>query len=135
MFSSAFSSAFAGRAVAGYIGPVMAQAALADGAAARASGSGLLIGGKRLIGPAGKVYAFKSPASAATWAENAKGAELRARALVAGDPVKLAAFIERKRAALAVIADRVTAAALKVPDDGRRAALLAEAGFCLVKWG
>lgn len=113
----------------------MAQAALADGEAWAVVGASLLVGKKVLMGPAGKVYAFASPASAATWAENAKNAELRARALVAGDPVRMAAYVARKRAALAVIADRVTAAALKVPDDGRRAALLAEAGFCLTKWG
>lgn len=138
-FSAAFSSRFAkrgGLVVAGYIGPMSAQAALVGGAVWRVSGSRLVIAGKVLIGPAGKVYAFASAATAARWAENAAGAGQREAQIIAGmDAAKRAAWVEKKRGKLATVAGRLVAAAAKQSDEAKRAALLAESDYCLAKWG
>lgn len=137
-FSSAFSSCFAGLGPAadGYIAPMMAQAALVGGASWAVSGSGLIVAGKWLIGPAGKVFAFTSPDSAALWVENAKVIGAREAALRATLPgPALASWAVKKREKLAVIAARVVAAAAKQGDEARRAALLAESDYCLSKWG
>ncbi|MGV1035371.1 MAG: hypothetical protein ACOYBP_09190 [Microbacteriaceae bacterium] len=130
-FSSEFSAAFARV----YVGPVMAQAALVDGAAWALAGSAVNIGGALLIGPAGKLYAFASPESAARWVESARVIGRRERDLMETiDPATAAAWKAKKRAKLAVIAGRVVNAAARMIDGGRRAALLAEADFCLEKW-
>lgn len=135
MFAASFSSAFAGVAPA-YVGPMRAQQLLTDGAAWVASGSGLLVAGKRLIGPAGKTFEFASPGTAARWAANAKAVGLRERALMAEiEPATAAAWKARKREKLAVIAGRLVDAAAKQADEAKRAALVEEAGYCLVKWG
>jgi len=135
MFSGAFSSAFRAGGVE-YVGPMVAQRALVLGAAVVLSGSGLLVGGRRLIGPAGKVYAFKSAESAALWVDNARNIGLREADLI---PKIAAAAAEswkaKKREKLAVIAGRVVDAAARQHDDKKRAALLAEADYCLSKWG
>lgn len=134
MFSSAFSSAFAG-GVQQYIGPMMAQRLLTDGAAWAVSGSGLTVAGKLLIGPAGKVYAFASADTAARWASNAKGAGEREAVIIAGlDADLAAAWKARKRAKLAVIAGRLADAAARQADGAKRAALIAESDYCLTKW-
>jgi hypothetical protein len=134
MFSSAFASAFV-RPVGGYIGPMRAQAALMAGAWYRVQGSALLIEGARLVGPAGKVYAFASEATAEKWAENAAGAGQREAAIIAGlDADAAAAWKARKRAKLAVIAGRLVDAAARQHDAAKRAALLAESDLCLSKW-
>jgi hypothetical protein len=137
MFSSAFSSAFVRPAVESgeFIGPMSAQAALVDGAAVVLSGAGLLIGGKKLIGPAGKVFAFKSAESAAVWVANAAAAGLREQDLIAHiDPVTAAEWKVKKRKKLAVIAGRLVDAAARQSDVAKRAALLAESDYCLSKW-
>ena len=134
MWSSAFSSAFR-VSVSGYVCPMMAQALLTDGAAWSVSGSRLAIGGAWLIGPAGKVYAFKSPESAAVWVANAAAAGLRERDLIAHiDPVTAVAWKAKKRAKLAIIAGRLVDAAARQADEAKRAALLAESDYCLSKW-
>lgn len=134
MFSSAFSSAF-GHAV-GCIGPMLAQLALTDGAAWSMRGAALVVDGKLLIGPAGKVYAFASAGTAARWAINAKGAGEREAVIIAGLDVDLReAWKARKRAKLAVIAGRLADAAAKQTDAEKRAALIAESDYCLSKWG
>lgn len=135
MFSSAFSSSF-DRPLAGYIGPMSAQAALVAGEPWRVSVSGLIVARRLLIGPAGKVYAFASAATAARWAENAAGAGLREAQIIAGmDADRAAAWVEKKRGRLAVVAGRLVAAAAKQSDAAKRAALLAESDYCLAKWG
>lgn len=135
MFSSAFSSAFVRPAV-GCVGPMLAQLALTDGAAWSVVGSSLVVAGKLLIGPAGKVYAFASADTAARWANNAKGAGEREAVIIAGLDADLReAWKERKRAKLAVIAGRLADAAAKQADAEKRAALIAESDYCLSKWG
>lgn len=139
MFSSAFSLSFAGvsaGAPAGFVCPMMGQALLTDGAGWAVDGHNLLIDGARLIGQAGKVFEFATPENAARWVENARTIGLRERALMLEiDPAAAALWKERKRAKLAKIAGYVVNAAIRQSDGGRRAALLAEAGYCLTKWG
>lgn len=138
-FSSAFTSNFAGRAgqvVAGFIGPMRAQAALVAGAGWSVSGSRLIVGGKVLIGPAGKVFAFGSPENAGRWVENAvRVGQSEANLRGSLDAAALASWAAKKREKLAVIAGRVVAAAAKQGDEAKRAALLAESDYCLTKWG
>lgn len=157
MFSAAFSGVFAGRQAAqaggfasvfalpfagvgpaqeaGYIGPCMAQAALAAGADWRVSGSELVIDGKRLIGPAGKVYAFASAATAEKWAVSAALVPVREAQIIASLPAATAeAWKAAKRTRLEVIAAQVVSAAARTADADKRAALIAEAGYLLGKW-
>lgn len=113
----------------------MAQAAIFDGAAVSVVGSSLVVGGKKLIGPAGKVYAFASVETASRWALEAAAVVERERALMASiDPGAAAAWKEKKRGKLAVIAGRLVDAAARQSDGGKRAALLAESDYCLSKW-
>lgn len=134
-FSGAFASAFAHDFSAVYVCPLMAQAALADGAEWALYGHGVKVGGALLIGPAGKSFAFVSPESAAAWVEGARVVGLRERVLMAEiEPGTAAAWKARKREKLAVIAGRVVNAAARMEDAARRAALLAEASFALGKW-
>lgn len=137
-FASAFAACFAGRGAVGsggYIGPVMAQAALAGGAAWSVSGSALVVGGARLIGPAGKVFAFASPLTAQKWAINAGVVGRREAELLASiDPGVAENWRAGKRARLAVIAARLIDAAARQADAEKRAALVAESTYCLSKW-
>lgn len=140
MFSSSFSGAFAGvqaqQGGAVYICPLMAQAALADGAAWGMVGDGVQIDGRRLIGPAGKLYVFVSPETAARWVENARIVGMAERALMESIPAATAAgWKAKKREKLAIIAGRLVGSALRQGDALRRAAMLAEADFALAKWG
>lgn len=138
-FSGGFSSNFSGRGAvvsAGFIGPMRAQAALVNGAASVRAGSGLMIGGALLIGPAGKVFAFASAETAARWADNAKGAGEREALIISSlAPEAAAAWKARKREKLAVIAGRLLEAAARQHDAEKRAALVAESDYCLSKWG
>lgn len=135
MFASSFAAVFAGIEQR-YICPVMAQAALVGGIGWQMEGDGLAVGGRRLIGPAGKVFAFASPATAARWIESTRYIGERERDLIAAiDPVPAALWKARKREKLAVIAARVIGAAARTADDAKRAALIAEADFLLNKWG
>lgn len=134
MFSSSFAYAFTG-VKSGCIGPVMAAAAMLAGAAVAMEGPSLRIGGRLLIGPAGKVYEFASPESAAAWLAGTKGAAVgELNALAVMPAARKAAWLDGKRQKLAAIAGRVVEAALKMTDEERRAALLAEADYCLKKW-
>lgn len=139
MFSAAFSLSFAGVSAgvsAGFVCPMMGQALLTDGAAWAVDGHNLLIDGAVLIGQAGKVFKFASAENAARWVENARTIGLRERALMLEiDPAAAALWKGRKRSRLANIAGHVVNAAVRQGDDGKRAALLAEAGYCLAKWG
>ena len=137
-FASAFAACFAGRAAAesgGYIGPMMAQAALAGGAAWSVSGSALVVGGARLIGPAGKVYAFASAQTAEKWAINAGVIGRREAELLASIDSSVAEnWKAGKRARLALVAAQLVDAALLQADSAKRAALIAESTYCLSKW-
>lgn len=136
MFSAAFSGAFAGRGLGGYIGPVSAQAALTDGAEWVVDGASLVVDGAVLIGPAGKTFSFASEQSAARWVDNARNIGTRERSLIASiAPEAAALWKARKREKLAVIADRVLSAAARMADAEKRAALVAESAFCSAKWG
>lgn len=120
----------------GFIGPVSAQLALLRGAAAVFDAGGLLIGGRRLIGPAGKVFAFSGAAAAGVWAAiNLQRATRELELWAAMDAAAAAAFRARKRAEMARIAAAVVAAAGRMSDAARAAALVAESDFLLVKWG
>lgn len=138
-FSAAFALPFAGvegiQPAAGYIGPCMAQAALAAGAVWYVSGSALVIDGKRLIGPAGKVYQFASEATAEKWALSAALVPVREAQIIASIPQATAeAWKATKRTRLEVIAAQVVSAAARTADADKRAALIAEAGYLLGKW-
>lgn len=134
MFSSAFAFAFV-QPLGAYVCPMMAQDALVDGALWAQAGSGVRIGGALLIGPAGKLFAFASPETAARWVENARVVGLAERALMETiEPATAAAWKAKKREKLAIIAGRVVNAAARQADALRRAALLAEADFALAKW-
>lgn len=133
MFAAGFAFAFAGRS--GYIGPVMAQAALAGGAAWAVDGSALVIDGRRLIGPAGKVYVFASAETAEKWALAAAAVPVREAQIIGGLLPEVAArWKAAKREKLAVIALRVVNAAARLADMEKQAALIAEADFLLAKW-
>lgn len=135
MFSSDFAYCFAGSR-SEYIGPMKAQAALVGGAGWLVSGSRLIVGGKVLVGPAGKVFAFGSPENAARWVANAvRVGQSEANLRGSLDAAALASWAAKKREKLAVIAGRVVAAAAKQGDEAKRAALLEESDYCLSKWG
>lgn len=133
-FASVFAASFAGVEPA-FIGPVMAQAALVDGAAWALGGAGLTVGGRVLIGPAGKVFSFASAETAARWVENARTIGRREREIVSAINAQAAAtWKEKKRVKLAVVAARVVDAAARQKNPAKRAALVAEADFLLAKW-
>lgn len=148
MFASAFSSAFSGGAglplgwacvalPAGKVGTLLAQVALLRGEVAVLSGGGrLVIAGRDLVGPAGKVYAFASPESAAMWRDIAEQRSRRELELASGmGESRRAVWLERKRRQLEFDAARRIERAQHVADAGIRAALIADAGFALEKWG
>lgn len=132
-FSSAFSPAFF---VAGqYIGPMAAQVAIAAGWPVVVGGGSLSIGGRVLVGPGGKVYAFASEENALKWAEVAGSREAYQAGAVANmSEAARAAWVEKKRARLYEVARRVTLAAARQSDAAIRAALLREVDLCLSKW-
>ena len=136
-FSAAWASSFRGSGVAaGFVCPMMAQAALAGGAAWSVSGSALVVGGARLIGPAGKVYAFASAQTAEKWAINAGVIGRREAELLASIDSSVAEnWKAGKRARLALVAAQLVDAALLQADSEKRAALVAESTYCLSKWG
>ena len=138
-FSSAFSSCFAGSGVVvedGFICPMQAQAALVGGAAWVYDGGRLVVGGRVLIGQAGKTFAFRSPENAGRWVANAvRVGQVEASLRASLGAAALASWSSKKREKLAVIAGRVVAAAAKQGDEAKRAALLAESDYCLSKWG
>lgn len=135
-FSGAFSGAFLRKKSGGYIGPVSAQRELLRGAAVVYDGGGLLIGGARLIGPAGKIFAFASQASAEMWVGINRARAARELELMGGlDAAAAAVYRQRKAAALAKISAAVLTAAARQSDAAKRAALVAESSWCASKWG
>ena len=158
MFAGAFADRFAGRGAAGAaagfaaclaasvaglgvpavgcVGPCMARAALAGGATWSVVGSALVVDGRRLIGPAGKVYAFASHKTAEKWAINAGVIGRREVDLLASIDSSVAEnWKAGKRARLALVAALLVDAALLQADSAKRAALIAESTYCLSKWG
>lgn len=120
---------------AGYIGPVSAQLAIIRGAAVVYSAGGLTIGGAQLIGPAGKVFAFSSSSAAALWvAINRQRGENELTLAQAMTAEALAVFVADKNAAMQKIAAAVVAAAARQANASIKAAMIAEAGWCLEKW-
>ena len=119
----------------GYIGPVSAQLDLLRGASAVYQNGALKIGGKILIGPAGKVFAFSTKSAADLWAAiNTKRAE-RDLELMAGLPADASAvYRARKKAALDTVGVQVVAASARCADQSRAAALIAESDWCFAKW-
>lgn len=147
MFSAAFSQSFAGGVrlplawaiaplPAGKVGTLLAQVALLRGEVAVLSGDGrLVIAGRDLVGPAGKVYAFASPESAAMWRDIAEQRSRRELELASGmGESRRAVWLARKRRQLEFDAARRIERAQHVADAGIRAALIADAGFALEKW-
>lgn len=119
----------------GYIGPVSAQLAMVRGALAVYDGGGLLVGGARLIGPAGKVFSFSTAGAADMWAAINKARGVREAELLAGmDAAAAVVYRARKAEALEKVAAAVVNAAGKVADAAIKAALLAESNFLLMKW-
>lgn len=120
---------------AGYIGPVSAQLDLLRGAVVAYENGTLKIGGKILIGPAGKVFAFSTKSAADLWeAINTKRAE-RDLELMAGLPADASAvYRARKKAALDTVGVMVVAASARCADQSRAAALIAESNWCFAKW-
>lgn len=120
-----------------YVAPMCAALDLLRGAAARydAGTKKLTIGGRVLIGYAGKVFAFNAQSSADYWIAIARQRALREIELYAAMPVGCrSAFAAGKKSALEILAARLVKAAEKI-SDARRGALLAESDFCLIKWG
>lgn len=119
----------------GYVGPLMGQMFIAVGYGAHFDGDVLRIGGAVLIGSAGKVFAFSSIGSADMWVAINKARALREVELQAGmAPEKRAVWAAAKREKLAKYSARVLAAAAKVSDVQRQAALIAESEFAAAKW-
>ena len=138
MFGPGFSQdAFAvALGAAGYIGPVSASLEVARGVVADYQGGGLVVGSRKLIGPAGKVFSFRNAEAAAYWVSVNVGARLREASYLQTLPeAQRAAWVEAKRAKLAVIAGRVLDAAARCDSDDIRAALVAESWVLLGRFG
>lgn len=100
----------------------------------RTDGS-LSIGGRDLVGPAGKTYRFKTEESAAAWEAIAREralSELKLSRLM--DLERRAVWLGKKSARLADDAERKVLRAQSIADQDTRNALIADAGFALVKW-
>lgn len=122
---------------AGFICPLLGQLAMARGESAAYStvAKTLTIGGRVLIGTAGKVFEFKTQAAADMWlAVNANKVQKELQALAGLPPASLAAWKAAKVIKMAARAVTITANAARMVDVDKRAALAAEAGFYSTKW-
>ncbi|WP_265942483.1 hypothetical protein [Dechloromonas sp. A34] len=122
---------------AGYICPLLGQVALARGEAVAydAASKRLTIGGRVLIGTAGKVFAFASKPAADMWESINRARVARELELLAGLTAgAVVAFKAGKVEGMQARAARITANAAKTADPQKRAALTAEAGFYATKW-
>lgn len=119
-----------------YICPMCAQLALLRGAAWDFDGGRLLIDGAVLMGRAGGVFAFSSMETAARWVQINKdraAAELSTiAAMTVGEEV---AWRAGRAGLLQVYAAQVVGRAASVADADKRAALVAESNYALLKWG
>jgi hypothetical protein len=120
---------------AGFVCPMCAQLALARGAPWAYSGGALLIDGRTLIGRSGGSFAFASAITAARWVDlNIDRAVLELAALDKLDVSGAAAWKVQRAAVLEDYAARVIAAAAKVQDATRRAAMVSESNYARLKW-
>lgn len=121
----------------GYIGPLLGQLAMARGevAAYSLADKTLSIGGRVLIGTAGKVFAFGAQSAADMWVSVNKARVQKELEVIAALPVaSLAAWRAAKMEKMQARAVAITANAAKMADSAKRAALAAEAGFYSTKW-
>lgn len=141
MFAGGFSGAFAAPlGAAGHVGPVSAQRMLLRGFPVEIGGDSgahwVRVGSRKLVGPAGKVYAFRSADSAAVWLSI--NAQLAARELSISETmpeVARALWYAKKRVQMVRIAGAVIDAAARCKSPEIAAALVAESNFCFGKWG
>lgn len=129
-FASKFSARFVG---GGYVCPVTARDLLVCGAPVVFERGTLTIAGRVLMGIAGKVYEFRSEASAAEWCNVAAQMRRRECDLLAGADYAQA-WRERKRRRLSLLASQCLENALVQEDAAKRAALVDEALTCGGKW-
>jgi len=121
---------------AAYVGPLVAQVWLARGenASLQADGSAF-VGSGRIIGAAGKVFAFSSPGSLEMWAAITRARAIREVELAESMAAESrAAWLVKKRAALEKAARNRINAAARQTDPEIVAALVADAEFAAVKW-
>lgn len=122
---------------AGFICPLLGQLAMARGEAAAYSTQDktLTIGGRVLMGTAGKVFEFKTQAAADMWLSvNAAKVQKELAALAGLPPYSLASWKAQKIGRMQGRAETITANAARMQDTAKRAALTAEAGFYSTKW-
>lgn len=140
-FSSGFSAAFLlPLGASGFVGPISAQRMLLRGFPVEVGGAPgihwVRVGSRKLIGPAGKVFAFRSLDSASVWLSI--NGQLAAREKSIWDAMQEPArvlWLAKKRAQLERIAGAVIDAAARQKVPGVVPAMVAESDFCLSKWG
>lgn len=119
-----------------FICPMCAQLSLLRGAAWGFSAGALDIGGALLMGRAGGVFAFASAATAARWVQiNKDRAAAELSAVAAMTATEGAAWRAGRAGLLQVYAAQVVSRAAGVADADKRAALVAESNYALLKWG
>lgn len=141
MFSGAFCGAFVvPLGASGYVGPVSAQRMLLRGFPVEVGGDSgahwVRVGSRKLIGPAGKVFSFRSLDSAAVWLSI--NAQLAAREKLISETmpeISRAFWYEKKRVQMVRIVGAVVNAAARCRDASIQGALIAESNFCAAKWG
>lgn len=140
MFGGGVSGAFVRPlGAAGYVGPVSAQRMLLRGFPVEIGGvdgaKWVRVGSRKLIGPAGKVFAFRSLDSAAVWLSINAQLAVRERE-ISGSMVPAARvlWLAKKRAQLDRIGAAVIDAAARCKSTAIAAALVAESDFCFGKW-
>lgn len=120
---------------AGYVCPLCAQVDLLRGAVVEYEGGALKIGGRVLIGPAGKVFAFGGASAAALWVSVCRARGERELELSGQmEEAARAVWLSRKRPALEASAAVSVNAAARQKSAEIKAALLIEANFGLSKW-
>lgn len=121
---------------AAYVGPLVAQVWLARGENASLQSDGsAFVGSGRLMGAAGKVFAFSSPGSLAMWVAITRARAIREVELAESmTPESRAAWLLKKRAALEKAARNRINAAARQTDPEIVAALVADADFAALKW-
>lgn len=141
MFAGGFSCAFAvPLGAAGHVGPVSAQRMLLRGFPVEIGGAAgahwVRLGARKLIGPAGKVFAFGSSGSANVWLSINEQLAAREVSISAEMPAMARAlWYAKKRVQMVRIAGAVVDAAARCKSPEIAAALIAESNFCLEKWG
>lgn len=118
-----------------YVCPMCAQLALLRGAAWVHDGGRLLIGGAVLLGRAGGVFGFATPATAARWVQlNQDRAAMELEALALLSAGESDGWKAGRRLVLAEYGRQVVERAAGMQDPDKRAALIAESNFSALKW-